>query len=76
MYHISNNYKRGASINDNGGFKEKNTINALLSTKLIIFLNYDEIGNWVYYIGAEGVVYIGYVVVVVKREYILQAKYS
>jgi len=50
--------------------------NLLLSTKLIIFLNYDEIGNWVYYIGAEGVVYIGYVVVVVKREYILQAKYS
>lgn len=50
--------------------------NLLLSTKLIIFLNYDEIGNWVYYIRAEGVVYIGYVVVVVKREYILQAKYS
>lgn len=65
------------SINDNGSFgKNINLKHLLLSTKLIIFLNYDEIGNWVYYIGAEGVVYIGYVVVVVKREYILQAKYS
>jgi len=53
----SQTIRREGSINDkdNYGKSYKFKTNLLLSTKLTIFLNLDELGNWVLYIGTEGV---------------------
>ena len=49
--------RRERNINDKDSFGKiyKFKTNLLLSTKLTTFLNLDELGNWVLYIGMEGI---------------------